>query len=211
MWSRAGVCCRFRARTVTDRDVSSSSLVWPVGLVLPRLGDSMRRHVSAVTSLLLSNLVFAHACPALAQAGSTGGVIGKQEKSISGGVEADRPPAAPRSKRPAANSREASSGAACSRIVGTWKWGGGLGLTQMVFSQNGTVRQSLTGSSGSWSCAGTMVKTAFTNGSTDRITLSRDGNSAAVVTTWGGGHSFPGNAAERQHGPVTIPVAAVRR
>jgi hypothetical protein len=60
----------------------------------------------------------------------------------------------------------------------------------MVFNQNGTVRQSLTGSTGSWSCAGTIVKTVFANGSTDRIAISKDGNSASVTTTWGGGHNF---------------------
>jgi hypothetical protein len=127
---------------------------------------------------------------AFAQAGSTGGTIGKQDKSISGSEETDNPRSAPHSKRPAPHSQETSSGPACNRIVGTWKWGGGFGLTEMTFNQNGTVRQSLTGSTGSWLCSGTMVKTAFTNGSTDRITMSKDGNHAAVTTTWGGGHSF---------------------
>jgi len=151
----------------------------------------MRRRASMGIALLaLSHLAFANVSLVLAQAGSIGGTIGKQDKSISGGEEADRPRAAPHSKRRATNSQETSSGPACGRIVGTWKWGGGLGLTEMVFNQNGTVRQSLTGSAGRWSCAGTIVKTVFANGSTDRIAISKDGNSASVITTWGGGHSF---------------------
>jgi hypothetical protein len=145
---------------------------------------------AATKSLLAVILFLAGGSLAFGQAGSTGGTIGKQDKSISGSEETDRPRATAHSKRPATNSQETSSGPACSRIVGTWKWGGGLGLTEMTFNQNGTVRQSLTGSTGSWSCAGTIVKTAFTNGSTDRITMSKDGNNAAVTTTWGGGHSF---------------------
>jgi hypothetical protein len=151
----------------------------------------MRRRASIGIALLaLSHFACVNVSSALAQAGSTGGTIGKQDKSISGGAELDRPRAAPHSKRPATNSQETSSGPACSRIVGTWKWGGGFGPTEMVFNQNGTVRQSLTGSTGSWSCAGTIVKTVFTNGSTDRIAISKDGNSASVTTTWGGGQSF---------------------
>ena len=153
-------------------------------------GGSMRRRASIGVPLLgLSLLAFANVSSALAQAGSTGGTIGKQDKSVSGGDEADRPHAAPRSKR-SATPKVASSGSSCSRIVGTWKWGGGLGLTKMVFDQNGTVRQTLTGSTGSWSCAGTIVKTVFANGSTDRIAISRDGNSLSVTTTWGGGSGF---------------------
>jgi hypothetical protein len=55
-----------------------------------------------------------------AQAGSTGGVIGKQDKSISGGAEADRPRAAPLEKRPAANTRETR--ASKNTLIGRWQW-----------------------------------------------------------------------------------------
>jgi hypothetical protein len=61
----------------------------------------MRWRASIGVGLLaLSYLVSANASSALAQAGSTGGTIGKQDKSISGGAEADRPRAAAHSKRP---------------------------------------------------------------------------------------------------------------
>jgi hypothetical protein len=152
-------------------------------------GSVMRCASIGFALVALSQLALANASSVLAQSGSTGGTIGKQDKSVSGGDEADGPHAAPRSK-PSATPKVASSGSSCSRIIGTWKWGGGLGLTKMVFDQNGTVRQTLTGSAGSWSCASTIVKTVFANGSTDRITISRDGNSLSVTTTWGGGSSF---------------------
>ncbi len=63
-------------------------------------GGRMRRRATIRTILLaLLHLAFANGSSALAQAGSTGGTIGKQDKSISGGPEEDRPRAAPRSKR----------------------------------------------------------------------------------------------------------------
>jgi hypothetical protein len=56
------------------------------------LGGSMRQCASIGIALLtLLHLVSANAPSALAQAGSTGGTIGKQDKSISGGEETDRP------------------------------------------------------------------------------------------------------------------------
>jgi hypothetical protein len=125
---------------------------------------------------------------ALAQAGSTGGVIGKQDKSISGSEESVRPRAAPHPKRAATNTRETSSGSPCSRIVGIWSWGYGMG--EMTFDQNGTVRHSIGGNKGTWSCAGTVVTDVFASGDRERIVLSKDGNSASVTTTWGGGLSF---------------------
>jgi hypothetical protein len=47
-------------------------------------GNMMRRASIGIVLLALSHLAFANASSALAQAGSTGGTIGKQEKSISG-------------------------------------------------------------------------------------------------------------------------------
>ena len=44
-----------------------------------------------IASLVLSHLAFANASSALAQAGSTGGTVGKQDKSISGGEERTEP------------------------------------------------------------------------------------------------------------------------
>jgi hypothetical protein len=63
----------------------------------------MRCASNGITLLALSHLAFANASSALAQAGSIGGSIGKQDKSISGGEEAERPHATPQSKRPAVN------------------------------------------------------------------------------------------------------------
>jgi hypothetical protein len=113
----------------------------------------MRRRASIGIALLaLSHLAFANVSSALAQAGSIGGTIGKQDKSISGGEEADRPRAAPHPKRPAAKAQETSSGHSCSRIVGTWTWY--LGTSESVFHKDGTARHSTSGATGKWTCAG---------------------------------------------------------
>jgi len=64
----------------------------------------MRRASIGIVLLALSHLAFANASSALAQAGSTGGTIGKQEKSISGrgrGQDAFRNSEAERCQGPA--------------------------------------------------------------------------------------------------------------
>jgi hypothetical protein len=59
----------------------------------------MRRRASIGIALLaLSHLVCANASSALAQAGSIGGTIGKQDKSISGGTETNDPDSKPSRK-----------------------------------------------------------------------------------------------------------------
>jgi hypothetical protein len=133
--------------------------------------------------------MLASPCFAQVQPGSTGGSIGKTEKSISGGADADRPRAAPLAKRPAANEQETSSGGSCGRIVGTWSWY--LKLTESVFDQNGAARNS-GGTSGNWTCAGATIRIAWANGYVDRATVSPDGKSISVVSTWGGGINFIG-------------------
>src|SRR5471032_614275 len=74
----------------------------------------MRRAAIGIVLLGLSHLAFANMSAALAQAGSTGGTIGKQEKSISGDVDADRTRAVTpkRKERKAEHARPERTGAA---------------------------------------------------------------------------------------------------
>ena len=148
-----------------------------------------QRAFIGIALLALSHLTFVNLAPAFAQAGNAGGTIGKQDKSISGGEPADTPRAALHPKQSITKPRETSSGHSCNRIVGTWSWA--YGLTEMVFSKNGTVRQTVSGNTGKWSCTGTDVKAVFpASNSIDRMTMSEDGNSLSVTTTWGGGLKF---------------------
>jgi hypothetical protein len=130
---------------------------------------------------------------AFAQAGSTGGTIGKQDKSISGGEDADRPHTATQPKRPAEKTLETSSGRSCSRIVGTWSWY--LGVSDVVFHKDGSAAHPVSGSTGKWTCTGDRVNVVWSYQGTvrtDRITVAQDGNSILVVSPWGGGITFTG-------------------
>jgi len=153
----------------------------------------MRRQASiGIVALAMSHLAFGSTSPALAQAGSVGGSIGKQDKSISGGEEAGRPRASSLPKRSAAKT-ETQSARSCNRIVGTWSWY--LGITDSVFHKDGTALHPQSGTPGKWSCAGNTVNVVWGSGGetrTDRMTLSADGNSIFVVSPWGGGIKFTG-------------------
>lgn len=141
---------------------------------------------AATAKPLLAFLIFlASGSAALGQAGSTGGTIGKQDKSISGGEEAARPHAASPAKRPAANTRE-TSGDSCGKIVGTWIWY--RGVSETVFDQSGAMRNTF--NTGRWTCAGAAIRAKWATGDTESYTLSPDGSSMSVVSTWNGGVRF---------------------
>lgn len=122
---------------------------------------------------------------ALAQAGQTGGVIGKQEKSISseenalrgGTAPARRPSGAVRRTEP--SSQAPTSG--CSGIIGQWRW---LVGRRVVFSSGGTT-QSSNGDSGTWSCAKGIVVATWKSGYIDTITISGDGQHLSITNSVG--------------------------
>ena len=142
----------------------------------------MRRRVPIGLALLaLSHWAFVDVSSALAQAGSTGGTIGKQDKSISGDrPELDRPHAAPPAKRSIANPR-GKSDASCGKIVGTWTWY--LGVTATIFEGNGTA-QSSSGPSWKWICVGTNSAVSSNGSSKEEYKISQDGNSLFVTSSW---------------------------
>ena len=114
---------------------------------------------------------------ALAQAGSTGGSIGKQGKSASGGEEQATPRAAPGRKSrindpasPEESPHESKS--PCGRIVGTWRW---FNNVDVVFRSDGT-GEATNGDRSTWTCSGGMFSVTWRSfGQTDRLTLSPDG------------------------------------
>jgi len=114
----------------------------------------------AATKPVLAIIIFlAGGSLAFGQAGSTGGVIGKQDKSISGGEEADRPHAARHPTRSAAKAPETSSGHSCGRIVGRWSWY--LGTSESVFHKGGSAGHPASGATGKWTCAGDTVNVVW--------------------------------------------------
>lgn len=72
-----------------------------------------------VLQVSLALAMFAVPCVAQVQPGSTGGSIGKTDKSISGGEEANQPRVTHQPKRETGG-RQTSSGQSCNALVGTW-------------------------------------------------------------------------------------------
>jgi hypothetical protein len=145
-------------------------------------GSMIRRASFGIALLALSHLAFANVSSALAQAGSIGGTIGKQDKSISGGVDAETRRAAPPPKRSATKAQDTSSDHSCTRIVGNWTWY--LGLTETVFNQGGTARNS-GGATGTLTCTGGTVVAKWSNGYVDRMSISNDGDSLSITNNLG--------------------------
>jgi len=113
---------------------------------------------------------------AFAQAGSTGGTIGKQDKSISGVEDTtDSHHAVPTRKPPRSAIQSVAtppSGGPCSRIVGTWLWYNGVSVT--VHSNSNKTTQS-DGNTASVVCTeGVYTFTWFGVAKTE-MTLSPDG------------------------------------
>jgi hypothetical protein len=117
---------------------------------------------------------------AFPQAGSTGGTIGKTDKSASGGDDSE-PRTHHRRNTP---TRDATSSSGCQKVVGTWAWHAGLG-SETVISQDGSVRNS-TGPTGSWRCSGGTVTVSWSHGGVDTIRISPEGNRLSITITKSG-------------------------
>src|SRR5260370_561889 len=107
-----------------------------------------RRAFIGIALLALTHLAFEDVSSARAQAGSTGGTIGKQDKSISAGEAEGSARAAPYPKRPSAKPQRTSSGHSCGKIVGRWSWY--LGTSESVFHQDGSAGHPASGATGKW-------------------------------------------------------------
>lgn len=106
---------------------------------------------------------------ALAQAGSTGGIVGKQNKDASGGVEAITPNR-PKTRSTLRSAPSTDTASSCRGFVGNWLWFSGAITT---INADGTFKgNSLTGS---WTCKGNDVTMIWSHGYNDRLTVSADG------------------------------------
>jgi hypothetical protein len=121
-------------------------------------------------------LLFVSLCSALSQpalAESTGGSIGKREKSIFGG-EASSVLAPVEAPRPAAKEDGGRAATPCSRVPGSWTWWTG---ERISLNGGGSFRGSK-GNKGNWSCSGNTVAVVWqtVNDTIDRMQLSPDGS-----------------------------------
>jgi hypothetical protein len=122
---------------------------------------------------------------ALAQAGSTGGTVGKTDKSLSGGEDA-RPTSQPNSQAHVRQptTKEQRTGGSCGKIVGTWAWHYLLGTSETVFRSDGTASNS-GGITNTWTCAGSIIVATWSHGFVDRIKVSPDGSSLSITNNIG--------------------------
>ena len=135
----------------------------------------MQRTIQLTAIALLSVMFVSLSAyiPALAQAGSTGGTLGKTNKSVSGEREEETRPTNTHRQNP--TSPKATG---CGKIVGTWAWHY-LITTETVFRSDGSGSNS-TGQTSSWTCSGRMVIARWDRGAVEHIKISGDGNRLSI-------------------------------
>ena len=137
---------------------------------MARVNAVGRLFAAGLVSVLLGS--FGITAKVSAQGGSTGGTIGKTDKSQSGADDA------PSSRRePTARKRAKEAGvprnvptSSCSKMPGNWSWFTGV---TAVIRPNGTATAGPY--SATWTCANDAVVMHWNHGYTDRLRLSRDG------------------------------------
>lgn len=109
--------------------------------------------------------------PAFAQAGSTGGAIGKENKSVTG-ADGPRVAAPARSGSKPLNPATGVVGKGCGKIVGLWKWSNNV---DVVVKPDGTA-DATDGGHAILACDGGMYVFKWqAAGNTSRMTLASDG------------------------------------
>jgi hypothetical protein len=144
-----------------------------------RISEALMRIQLFVLAVATPIYLFAQANPpAMAQAGSTGGTVGKQDKSVSGSEEPVTPKT--RSHKAASQPAEAKSkSSGCGQVAGTYKW---LLGTVNVMKADGTTTLS-NGPRGTWTCASGQVTIVWNNGATDRLTPTSSGFSVININS----------------------------
>lgn len=140
----------------------------------------------ATKPLLATIIFFASASLALGQAGSTGGTIGKTDKSISGGQNAagPNPPTSSRSNGQRPVERGASAQSSEAPVAGRWRWIADCagqpwrGVFDLVETSRGHFNGNFAGTS--WHDVGTITD-GQVNGTS--VTFTRTGQ---VVQYWRG-------------------------
>lgn len=112
---------------------------------------------------------------AFAQAGSTGGVIGKTDKSVSG----ERAPE-PRASAKSSSSKGSAKTSSCSSLAGVWGWWNNLEVTIRA----GGTMSATNGDGGTWTCNGNQAVLNWRFGQ-DFLSLSDDGKRLTGTNTYG--------------------------
>jgi hypothetical protein len=137
----------------------------------------MRNCILQPVVVLLAGAMLFVSAAAKSQPGSIGGMIGKTDKSASGGGD-QTPNRQGLPRRRVGGERHDTS--LCSKMVGEWK---GQRGELLLFRSNRTMADGST--SGTWSCDENRVSTAWDNGFRDQCTLSSDVKLLSCVNQFG--------------------------
>ena len=133
-----------------------------------------------IASLIFAASVFWTSAIAVAQVqpGSTGGTVGKQDTSVSGGgtLEDSRPSIRKREPHPSV-----AKNSSCERIAGTWQWGG----YAVVVKQDGSAHNSYGNVDGTWTCKDRQYVFVWAGAFIMRVTLSTNGNNVTGTNPLG--------------------------
>lgn len=131
-----------------------------------------------ILQVALAIALVAAPCFAQVQPGSTGGSIGKQDKSISGSEETPVSHSLAKKLRHSEASPATGPGKGCSRIVGSWTWRASVLSWRIVVKPNGVATHSIdNGISGTWSCKDDNAVFVWANGRyLDHVTLLPEPN-----------------------------------
>jgi hypothetical protein len=141
------------------------------------LGFMMR----PITILACAGMLMLLPATAFAQAGSTGGTVGKTDKSVSGEAAPQSPPQPERhTAKPTIASRSNEVSGSCGKFVGAWEWTH-IGIITVVFKSDGTAEAS-NGYNGSWGCQSGILNVTWSGGVTFRLAISPDGRHFASTS-----------------------------
>ena len=142
---------------------------------------------AGIAILALTLAAYANSPSALAQAGSTGGTIGKQDKSASGSTapeEIQQPTKRHKPRHSVVNPGDEASGSqsgSCRRIIGTWIWNNGV---KVIVNSNKTTTQS-DGNSATIDCTDGTYSFTWFGIATVRMSLSSDRNRLSGPSLFG--------------------------
>jgi hypothetical protein len=168
---------------------------------------------SATVILCVMSALLAADRTVFAQAGSTGGVIGKQDKSISGGDETEKPRSPKTEDKPQhSRSKAARDGGTkpVSTVSGRWRWQAACGIGgqwhgefQISEISNGSFTGSFTSDLSESGKLGSPVPQRITNGqiSGDQISFARE--AGGTVQHWSGTIAQASGGTRRMSGSLT--------
>jgi hypothetical protein len=140
----------------------------------------MRKSIIPIIGICSMAALLSTDTASFAQAGSTGGTIGKTDKSVSGGEEPQGDKKAGRGA--AAATKQAGNG--CSRVAGRWQWKWLNNIDSVTLNANGT-GTGRNGMPSTWTCTDRTVIIDWKS-STNTLVISSNGNKLIGTSSFGG-------------------------